>query len=103
MKKLAIMTTALVVLGGVAVQAQAPTTTTTTTTVQTPVGTATTTTDVTAPVQQVPAQVVPQQNVPTARDAITGEPIDAKAPKEEESSLRDKVRNKISDEAAVKQ
>jgi hypothetical protein len=101
MKKLALITTALVALAGTA-HAQAPAATTTTT-VQTPAGTTTTTTDVVAPQQAGPTQPVVQPEEPTARDAITGKPVDEVKQPEEKASLRDKVRDKISDEAAVKQ
>ena len=100
MKKLAMITAALAVLGGAA-YAQVPTTTTTSTTAQTPVGTVTTTTDVTTPA--TPAPVVP---VPTARDAITGakvDPASTTVQPDKGGSLRDKVRGKISGEAQVKQ
>lgn len=102
MKKLALMTCSLLVLGGIA-QAQTPTTTTTTTTTETPAGSTTTTTDVTAPAPApAPAPVIE----PTARDAITGKPVDANAALDttnERPSLRDKVRARISEEAEVKQ
>jgi hypothetical protein len=103
MKKLAMMTASLAVLGGAAF-AQAPVTTTTSTTAQTPVGTVTTTTDVTTP---APAPIVPPAAapVPTARDAISGQPVDhnAAADANDDLSLRDKVRSQISNEAQVKQ
>ena len=103
MKKFALITTALVAIAG-ASHAQSPVTTTTSTTAETPIGTVTTTTDVTTPQQVVPQQQVPAQNVPTARDAITGEPVDtnAAADNNDDLSLRDKVRAKISNEAKVK-
>lgn len=81
--------------------AMAQATATTTTTTESPAGVTTTTTGVTTPVP-APAPV-PEQ--PTARDAITGQPVDtnAAADANDDLSLRDKVRAKISEEAQVKQ
>ena len=123
MKTLTLMTTAIIVLSGAAIaQTAEPTasaapaastpaassapTATTTTTVETPTGTTTVQTDVVAPPAAssgAPAQVVPAapvvvQDVPTARDAITGKPIGevkADEAEKEEESLRDRVRNKL--------
>lgn len=103
MKTFALIAGSLLAVAGAA-HAQTPTTTTTTTTMETPVGTTTTTTDVTAPATvpapvQTPVVVAP---APTARDAITGAPVDTTKTPEKEESLRDRVRDKISEEARGK-
>ncbi|PZQ45281.1 MAG: hypothetical protein DI551_07825 [Micavibrio aeruginosavorus] len=76
----------------------------TTTTTETPTGTTTTTTDTTtvAPTAPAPAPT-PEPPKSTARDAISGQAVDPySSPKKEEKSLRDSVREKISDEARGK-
>ncbi len=90
MKKYGILMVAgLLALSAAFTDVRATATTSTTTTVQkTDTPTATTTTTKTT-VQ------------PTARDAITGEPVDVPAPpvkEEEKKSLRDEVREKIKEE-----
>jgi len=86
-------------------------TTSTTTTVQTPEQPAATTTTTTETTVQAPPVATPTtptpvvvEPKPTARDAITGKPVDTSAHvvEEEKKSLRDEVRDGISEKAGAK-